>query len=95
MKHIDIYEPTDGREQTAEALQIKLTVQSLQKMGIDITIHNIWQEPNLYAEIHPLEQVILNDGVASLPVTIVGSEVFKKGGYPDYNELLKWSESRN
>ncbi|MDO4288357.1 MAG: arsenic metallochaperone ArsD family protein [Eubacterium sp.] len=95
MKHIAIYEPTDGSQKPAELLQIKLVVQSLQKIGVDISIHNIWDEPNLYAEVHPLERVLLGEGVESLPVTIVGSEVYKKGCYPDYAELLKWSESRD
>ncbi len=95
MKHIAIYEPTDGNQKPSEVLQIKLVIRSLQEMGIDITIHNIWDEPTLYAEAQPLSRVILNDGVASLPLTVVNGEVYKKGCYPDYEELLKWSESRD
>ncbi|MEF9919227.1 MAG: arsenic metallochaperone ArsD family protein [Eubacterium sp.] len=91
MCSIAIYEPIQCQKDDPNVLQINVMVNALKKSGICISIHNIWNEPQLFSEVRPLDEVLLRDGADALPLTIVDGEVYKKGQYPDYNELLKWS----
>lgn len=98
MKKIEIFDPAMccstgvcGPGVDPKLLKIATLVENLRKAGADIGRHNLSEEPQAYVDNSAVNQVLLNEGAESLPITVVDGEVLKKGGYPTAEELLAWT----
>ena len=91
MGEINIYETTLNHNSEQGIIDFDVLLKAFQNAGITINVFNIWDNPSLMTEIRPVEQVLLQEGVEAMPITVVGDEIWKKGAYPDYYELMKWS----
>jgi hypothetical protein len=91
MAEINIYETTLNHNGEQGIIDFNVLLKAFQNAGITINVFNIWDNPSLMTEVRPVEQVLLQEGVEAMPITVVGGEIWKKGAYPDYSELMMWS----
>lgn len=92
MAEINIYETTFNHNTEQGTIDFDVLLEAFKKAGVSINVFNIWENPVLMTEERLVEQVLLQDGIDAMPITVVGEEIFKKGTYPDYYELMRWSE---
>ena len=64
-------------------MRMATIISNLQKAGKDIKRHNLSEDPQIYVDNKAVNQVLMNEGVDALPVTLVDGKVVKKGGYPN------------
>lgn len=91
-KNINIYETDLCKKDENSLIKMDVMIEAFKNAGITINIYNIWEHPELMTGVRQVEYVLEQDGVGAMPITVVGDEIFKKGAYPDYRELLLWSE---
>ncbi|MCI5502494.1 MAG: arsenite efflux transporter metallochaperone ArsD [Eubacterium sp.] len=98
MSKVEIFDPAMccstgvcGPGVDPELLRMATIISNLQKAGKDIKRHNLSEEPQIYVDNKAVNQVLMNEGVDALPVTLVDGKVVKKGGYPSNEELLEWT----
>ena len=60
-----------------ELLRMATIISNLQKAGKDIKRHNLSEEPQIYVDNKAVNQVLMNEGVYALPVTLVDGKVVK------------------
>ncbi|MCI5943169.1 MAG: arsenite efflux transporter metallochaperone ArsD [Eubacterium sp.] len=98
MSRVEIFDPAMccstgvcGPGVDPELLRMATIISNLQKAGKDIRRHNLSDEPQIYVENKAVNEVLLNEGVDALPITLVDGKVMKKGGYPSNDELMEWT----
>ena len=98
MSRVEIFDPAMccstgvcGPGVDPELLRMATIISNLQKAGKDISRHNLSDEPQFYVENKAVNEVLLNEGVDALPITLVDGKVMKKGGYPSNDELMEWT----
>lgn len=98
MSRVEIFDPAMccstgvcGPGVDPELLRMATIISNLQKAGKDIKRHNLSEEPQIYIDNKAVNQVLMNEGVDALPVTLVDGKVVKKGGYPSNEELMEWT----
>ena len=98
MSRVEIFDPAMccstgvcGPGVDPELLRMATIISNLQKAGKDISRHNLSDEPQIYVENKAVNEVLLNEGVDALPITLVNGKVMKKGGYPSNDELMEWT----
>lgn len=91
-KEIAIYETDLSKKDEGSLIKMDVMIDAFKNAGITINIYNIWDNPELMTRVRPVEYALAQYGVEGMPITVVGDEIFKKGAYPDYRELLLWSE---
>lgn len=98
MSRVEIFDPAMccstgvcGPGVDPELLRMATIISNLQKAGKDISRHNLSDEPQIYVENKAVNEVLLNEGVDALPITLVDGKVMKKGGYPSNDELMEWT----
>jgi len=64
-------------------------VLSLKKQGVEVTRFNLAQQPGAFLENKKVAELLHKNGKKILPVTVVNGEIFKTGGYPEYEELCR------
>ena len=62
---------------------------ALKKQGVEVTRYNLAQQPKEFMANKTVADLLHKNGKKILPITVVNSEVFKTGGYPDYEELCR------
>jgi hypothetical protein len=62
-------------------------VLALKKQGVDVERYNLAQQPKEFIGNKTVAGLLHKKGKKILPVTLVGGEVFKTGGYPPYEDL--------
>jgi len=62
----------------------------LEGEGKKILRHGLSEDPMAFVASKIVNDLILNEGVEVLPVTLVDGEVKKKKGYPSNTELAIW-----
>lgn len=98
MNKVEIYDPAMccstgvcGPGVDPELLRVSAMLNVLAGEGKTILRYGLSENPMAFVINKAVNDVILNDGVEALPVTVVDGEIRKKGAYPSNTELAMWS----
>lgn len=94
MKKLEFYEPAMccdtgicGPGVDPELLRMATTIEDIAKAGGDVSRHNLKSEPSAFVVNEIVTKILKDQGVNSLPITLVNGEVIATGSYPS-NERL-------
>lgn len=94
MKKLEFYEPAMccdtglcGPGVDPELLRMATTIADIVKAGGDVSRHNLKSEPDAFVVNETVTKILKDQGVNSLPITLVNGEVIATGSYPS-NERL-------
>jgi AhpD family alkylhydroperoxidase len=62
----------------------------LADQGVEVTRHNLGQEPGAFAEADAVRDLLHERGEAALPVIVIDGAVRSAGTYPTRDELASW-----
>ena len=98
MKTIEIFDPAMccptglcGTNIDPNLMRIAVIVDTLKKKGINITRHNLKDEPQIYVSNAKVNELLQSKGVEALPITLVDGEVAVVGEYPTTPQMSEWS----
>ncbi|WP_286947799.1 arsenite efflux transporter metallochaperone ArsD [Acetobacterium sp. UBA5834] len=98
MSKVEIYDPAMccstgvcGPGVDPELLRVSAMLNVLETEGKKILRYGLSEDPMAFVVNKTVNDLILNEGVAVLPVTLVDGEVKKKQGYPSNTELATWA----
>jgi len=99
MKRMIIFDPAMccstgvcGPSVNPELLRMSTVLNSLNKKGITIERHNLTSNPQAFVDNKTINELLNNEGVDILPVTMVDGEVVKTKAYPTNKELCEMLE---
>ena len=98
MKAIEIFEeamccPTGlcGPIIHPDLLRISAVTETLKRKGINISRHNLKDEPHLYVSNKTVNEYLMKNGVEGLPITLVDGEIMLSKTYPTTKQLSEWT----
>ena len=98
MKTIEIFDPAMccstglcGTNIDPNLMRIAVIVDTLKKKGVNITRHNLKDEPMIYVTNTKVNNLLQAKGVDVLPITLVDGEVKVTGEYPTTRQMEEWS----
>jgi len=98
MKSIEIFEeamccPTGlcGAGINTDLLRISTVTDSLKRKGINISRHNLKDEPQLYVSNKTVNEYLMKNGVEGLPITLLDGEIVVSKTYPTTKQLSEWT----
>ena len=98
MKTIEIFEeamccPTGlcGAGINTDLLRISTVTDTLKRKGINISRHNLKEEPQLYVSNNTVNDFLMKNGVEGLPVTLIDGEIVVSKTYPTTKQLGEWT----
>ena len=98
MKTIEIFDPAMccptglcGTNIDPNLMRIAVIVDTLKKRGVNITRHNLKDEPMVYVTNAKVNQLLQSKGVDVLPITMIDGEVALTGEYPTTGQMAEWS----
>ena len=98
MKKIEIFDPAMccptglcGTNIDPNLMRIAVVVDTLKKKGVDITRHNLKDEPMIYVTNTKINDLLQSKGVEVLPITLIDGEVVVTGEYPTTKQMAEWS----
>ena len=99
MNSIKIYDPAMccstgvcGPSIDPELLRVATVINKLDKKGISIQRYNLNHSPQAFVKSRLVQQMLKQEGVKILPITLVNDQVVKKGGYLTNEEFCKYLE---
>ena len=78
-----------------ELLRVATVISNLQRKGIKIERYNLTGSPSMFIENKAINELLNNDGLDQLPVTMIDNKVVKTKSYPtneEFCEMLDISE---
>lgn len=97
MKKIEIFDPAMccatgvcGPSVDTDLLRVATMVEALKKQGIDITRHNLANEPQAFITNKTVNDLLMQDNDI-LPVTLVDGEVVKTKAHLTNDEFAKYT----
>jgi len=97
MSKIEIYDPAMccssgvcGPGVDKELIRVSTLINSLALEGKDIRRYGLSDNPQAFVTSKAVNDMILNEGVEALPITVVDGEITKKGSYPSNEEFAAW-----
>jgi arsenite-transporting ATPase len=98
MKTIDVFEPAMccntgvcGPDPAQELVAFTAALEDLKGRGVDITRHNLANDPTIFAQTEPVRQFLEAAGSDGLPITLVNGAVVLTGRYPSRAELERYA----
>ncbi len=98
MSKVEIYDPAMccstgvcGPGVDPELLRVSAMLNVLEGEGRKILRYGLSEDPMAFVASKTVNDLILNEGVDVLPVTLVDGQVKKKKGYPSNTELATWA----
>ena len=98
MKTIEIFDPAMccptglcGTTIDPNLMRIAVIVDTLNKKGVNISRHNLKDEPMIYVTNKKVNDLLQSKGVDVLPITLVDEEVAVTGEYPTTRQMAEWS----
>ena len=76
-----------GPEQDEALARFAADLEWLQQRGVEVRRFNLGHEPGAFASNPVVKRLILSEGLASLPVVMVGDAVIAVGRHPGRDEL--------
>ncbi|WP_069999724.1 arsenite efflux transporter metallochaperone ArsD [Cellulosilyticum sp. I15G10I2] len=96
MKKMIIFEPAMccstgvcGPSVDPELLRISTALNNLKNKGIEVERYNLNSNPQMFLDNKVINQILTEDGVEKLPVTLVDDTVVKIKAYPTNEELCE------
>lgn len=97
MKKIEIFDPAMccstgvcGPSVDPELLRVSTILNVLKGKGIDVTRHNLSQEPQDFVTNETVRTLLSEEGNDVLPITMLDGDVVKKSSYPTNAEFASW-----
>lgn len=94
MKKLEFYEPAMccdtglcGPGVDPELLRMATTIEDIAKAGGDVSRHNLKSEPDAFVANETVTKILKDQGVNSLPITLLNGEVVAIGSYPSNEKL--------
>jgi len=98
MKTIEIFEealccPTGlcGPSINPDLLRISAVLDTLKRKDVNISRHNLKDEPQLYVSNKTVNDFLMKYGVEGLPITLVDGEIVVSKAYPTTKQLSEWT----
>ena len=98
MKTIEIFDPAMccstglcGTNIDPNLMRIAVIVDTLKKKGVNISRHNLKDEPMIYVTNTKINDLLQAKGVDVLPITLVDGDVAVTGEYPTTKQMAEWS----
>lgn len=98
MKKIEIFDPAMccptgvcGPSIDKELLRMATLIDTLKKTGVDVQRYNLSSDPQVFVQNKKIAQLLQQEGVGVLPVTVVDGEIAVKGKYPSTRQLSEWT----
>lgn len=98
MKKIEIFEqamccPTGvcGPAIDPELLRMSFILNNLKNTSVSAERFNLTNNPDLFIENKAVNELLMTDGMDSLPATFVDGELVLKGSYPTTAQFAQWS----
>lgn len=95
MKEMFIYEPAlccetgvCGVSVDHELLRISTVANNLKKNGITIQRYNLNNYPQKFVDNTDINNLIMSEGIESLPATVVDGKIIKTKEYPTNEEII-------
>ncbi|MCH4184310.1 MAG: arsenite efflux transporter metallochaperone ArsD [Eggerthellaceae bacterium] len=96
MKKLEFYEPAMccdtglcGPGVDSELLRVVTVIEDISKVGGDVSRHNLKAEPGVFVANEIVAKILKDQGVNSLPITLVDGEVVATGSYPSNERLSR------
>lgn len=70
-------------------LRVATLLNRLEKKGVKVERHNLTSDPKSYIDNHIVNQLLIDNGVDILPITMVDGEVVKTKEYPTNEEFVR------
>lgn len=97
MKKMCIFEPAMccptglcGVSVDSDLLRISTIVNNLKNNGVNVERFNLTNEPMEFVKNREVNELISNEGVEILPITVVDSKIVKTKAYPSNSEMAEW-----
>lgn len=74
-----------------ELLRITTTVRGLNKRGFKVRRYNLSMSPMEFTKVPEVTEIMKNEGIETLPITLMDGKVVKKSGYPTAEEFTAWT----
>lgn len=98
MSKVEIFDPAMccstgvcGPGVDPELLRMSAIINALEGEGIKIHRYGLSQNPEAFMANTLINEILINDGVEALPVTIVDGELKQMGTYPTNADLATWA----
>jgi Arsenical resistance operon protein ArsD len=98
MRTIEIFEeamccPTGlcGPSINPDLLRISAVLDTLIRKGVNISRHNLKDEPQLYVANKTVNGFLMEHGVEGLPITLVDGQIVVSKTYPTTKQLSEWT----
>lgn len=75
-----------------ELLRVSTVISNLEKNGIKVERNNLTNNPQAFVDNPTISEILNQEGVDVLPVTMVDGKVVKKKSYPTNDEFAKYLE---
>lgn len=72
-----------------DLLRVSTVLSNLEKNGVKVERYNLTNSPQAFVDNKTINELLNQDGVDVLPVTIVDDLVVKTNNYPTNDELIK------
>lgn len=99
MKKMIIFEPAMccstgvcGPGVDPELLRVSSVLSNLKNKDIIVERYNLSINPQIFVDNKVINEVLMKDGVDTLPVVVLEGEVVKTKGYPTDEEFCEWLE---
>lgn len=99
MKKMIIFDPAMccstgvcGPSVNKELLRVSTTLNTLKKKGIVVERYNLTSNPQVFVDNKIINEMLNNDGIEVLPVTMVDEIIVKTKAYPTTEEFCKFLE---
>jgi hypothetical protein len=96
MKKMMIFEPAMccgtgvcGPSVDPELLRVSTVINNLKNKGIIVERHNFSSNPQIFVDNKEINEILNNEGIETLPVTMVNDIVVKTKAYPTDIEFCK------
>lgn len=98
MKKIEIFEqamccPTGlcGPVIDPELLRMSFIMNNLKNTSVSVERFNLTNDPDVFINTKAVNDLLMTDGMDSLPATFVDGELVLKGSYPATAQFAEWS----
>ncbi|WKY44388.1 arsenic metallochaperone ArsD family protein [Eubacteriaceae bacterium ES2] len=99
MKTVEIYDTQSlsgsvgyGSNADREKFRLASMIKALSRDGQNIKQFGLNENPEAFTENKAVQEVMQNEGLVALPITLVDGEIQEKGSYPTNQELAAWLE---
>lgn len=98
MKTIEIFDPAlccptglCGPNINPELMRVATVTDALKRRGINISRHNLKDEPGAFVSNSVVNQCLQEQGAEALPITLLDGKIVLSKNYPSNKQLSEWT----